>query len=84
MCYFYAYAVCVQVCGRCLMAQGISMSMKSSTDPPISKQKKVVQSIRCSFDCRATVQAISKPLSPEDKRSDLVHIKILHIWTSTK
>lgn len=84
--YFYAYAVCVQVCGWCLMAQGISMSMKSSTDPPISKQKKVVQYVRCSFDCRATVQAISKPLSPEDKRSDLVvvHIKILHIWTSTK
>lgn len=65
------------------------MSMKSSTDAPsstISKQKKVVQNIGCSFDCRATVQAISKPLSPEDKRSDLVmvHMKMLHIWTSTK
>lgn len=59
MWYFYAYAVCVQVCGRCLMAQGISMSMKSSTDPPVSKQKKVVQYICCSFDCRATMQAIS-------------------------
>lgn len=84
--YFYAYAVCMQVCGWCLVAQGISMSMKSSTDPPISKQKKAVQYICCCFDCRATMQAISKPLSPEDKRSDLVmvHMKILHIWTSTK
>lgn len=68
------------------MAQGISMSMKSSTDLPIFKQKQVVQYICCSFDCRATMQAMSKPLSPEDKGSDLVmvHMKILHIWNSTK
>lgn len=89
LCDIFMLMQCVQVCGRCLVAQGISMSMKSSTDPPsstISKQKKVVQYICCSFHYRATMQAISKPLSPEDKRSDLVivHMKILHIWTSTK
>lgn len=86
MWYFYAYAVCVQVCGRCSMAQGISMSMKSSTDPPISKQKQVALHICCSFECRATMQAISKPLSPGDKGIDLimVQMKILHIWISTK
>lgn len=82
---FYASAVCVQVCGRCLMAQGISMSMKNSTDPPISKRKQVVEYTCCSFDCRATMQAIFKTLSPEDRGRDwvMVQIKIVHIWTST-
>lgn len=31
-------------------------------------KSKVVQYICCSSDCKATLQSISKPLSPEDKR----------------
>lgn len=44
-------------------------------------KSKVVQYICCSSDCKATLQSISKPLSPEDKGSDLimVHMKISHI-----
>lgn len=57
------------------------MSMKNSTDPPISKRKQVVRYVCCSFDCRAAVQAIFKTLSPENKGRDwvVVQIKILHI-----
>lgn len=59
---------------------------ENSTDPPIFKQKQVVQYVCCSFDCRATMQGIFKTLSPQDKGRDwvVVQIKILHIWTSTK